>query len=191
MAAAFSGRRPAPFVFVTGGCRSGKSAYAEAVAAKLAPRRLYIATAHACDTEMRERIRLHQEARGPGWRVYEPTPGHAPFLAEALAAVIRPDEAVLLDCLSLWAADCMRDGAMPENFSELCDNLLDTLWALPCPIIVVSCEVGMGVVPEHPAGRAFRDMAGIAAQKAAAKALAAVLLVSGIPVFIKGKPPLS
>lgn len=180
--------RDAPFVYVTGGCRSGKSAYAQALAERAAPKRLYVATLEAreSDPEIAERIRLHRAARGPGWRVYEPRPGEAPQLAARLASVARPGEAVLFDCLSVWAAGCMQGDAMPPDFAALCDDLLRSLWRLPGPVIVVGSEVGFGLAPDNKAGRAFRDMAGLAGQAAAALASHALLVVSGLPLLLKG-----
>lgn len=181
--------RSTPFVFVTGGCRSGKSAYAQALAEQLTEQGLYIATAHVRDEEMRERVRLHQRARGSNWRVHEVMPGTGPDLWRDLPGLARPGEALLFDCLTLWAAGCMIEDRAPPDFSHTCAILLNALWALPCPVIIVSNEVGMGVVPATAAGRAFRDMAGLAGQQAAAMSTYAVLLASGLPLVLKGSPP--
>lgn len=183
--------REFPFLFITGGCRSGKSAYAQRLAEQLSPARLYLATAVPCDDAMRERIRLHREARGPGWRTCETAPGNGAALADDLPGMCRPGESLLFDCLTLWAAGCMRGSASPPGFAAMCDRLLQCLWGLPCPVILVSAEVGMGVVPASEAGRNFRDMAGLAGQKAAATAQAALLMVSGIPLPVKGALPVS
>ena len=181
-----SSSRANPFVFVTGGCRSGKSAYAQRIAEALAPRGLYLATAQVRDEEMRQRVRRHQEARGPRWRLHELPPGAAPEAWRNLSLLARPDEALLFDCLTLWAAGRMIGESAPEDFAALCDDLLRSLWNLPNPVIMVNNEVGMGVVPEMAAGRAFRDMAGEAGQKAAAAATDVILMVSGLPLALKG-----
>jgi adenosylcobinamide kinase/adenosylcobinamide-phosphate guanylyltransferase len=178
--------RPYPFVFVTGGCRSGKSAYAQRTAEKLSSRQLYLATAHICDEEMRQRVRRHQKARGTNWRLYELEAGAAKDLWHNLPCLIQPGETLLFDCLTLWVAGCMIEEKMPENFSAICGTLMSSLWNLPCPVVVVNNEVGMGVVPTAAAGRAFRDMAGEAGQKAAAMATTAILMASGLPLLLKG-----
>jgi adenosylcobinamide kinase/adenosylcobinamide-phosphate guanylyltransferase len=179
-----------PFILVTGGCRSGKSAYAQRLAEGFAPERLYIATAEPGDDEMRERIRLHQEARGPGWRLHELAPDRGDRLWQTLAAICRRGEPVLLDCLTLWAAGRMRNGAAPADFPQACDRLLDALRAHDGPVLLVHNEVGMGVVPETASGRAFRDMAGLLGAKAAQAASSVVFMVSGIPLVIKGVLPI-
>ena len=181
-----SSSRANPFVFVTGGCRSGKSAHAQRIAEALSPRGLYLATAQIRDEEMRQRARRHQEARGPRWRLHELPPGADPEAWRGLSLIARPDEALLFDCLTLWVAGRMLGESAPEDFSALCDDLLRALWRLPNPVVMVSNEVGMGVVPETPAGRAFRDIAGEAGQKAAAMATDVILMVSGIPLALKG-----
>jgi adenosylcobinamide kinase/adenosylcobinamide-phosphate guanylyltransferase len=182
--------RSSPFVFITGGCRSGKSAYAQALAEKLTPGGLYLAAAHICDEEMRQRALRHQKERGPRWRLHELAPGAAPDLWRQLPILMQPGETLLFDCLTLWVAGCMREDSAPENFSDIRDMLLKTLWDLPCPVIIVNNEVGMGVVPASAAGRTFRDLAGETGQKAAGMATNAILMVSGLPVMLKGDPPL-
>ena len=180
--------RPIPFVLVTGGCRSGKSAYAQTIAEKLAHSGLYLATAQVCDDEMRLRVRRHQAARGPNWRLHELAAGEGMELWRRLPSLVRPEEALLFDCLTLWTAGCMVGEEAPDDFSETCDNLLRALWALPCPVVLVNNEVGMGVVPGTAAGRAFRDMAGEIGQRAAALATSVILVVSGLPLVLKGSP---
>jgi len=180
--------RPLPFVFITGGCRSGKSAYAQRLAEHLSRERLYVATAVPHDEEMRERIRQHRQERGKGWRTFEAATGNA-LLAEELYAACRPGEAVLFDCLTLWAAGHMHGDRPPPFFADTCDTLLRGLWTMPSPVIMVSNEVGMGVVPQSAAGRAFRDMAGLAGQKAAALAPLVIMMVCGIPLAVKGELP--
>lgn len=178
-----------PLIFVTGGCRSGKSAYAQALAEQLAPSCLYIATARPVDDEMRERIRLHQQQRGPQWRVHEIESSRENKIQELLPGLARSGEAVLFDCLTLWAADQMRNGLPTAGFARECDSLLHALRRLPCPVILVSNEVGLGIVPPAKAGRSFRDMAGLLGQKAAALADTAVLMVCGLPLALKGELP--
>lgn len=184
--------RDLPFLFITGGCRSGKSAWAQRFAEKISPHRLYLATAvlhDPTDQEMQERVRLHQEARGQGWRTHEAGFDEKNMLADALHDICRPGESLLFDCLTLWCAGRMQGDEAPPDFAAACDSLLRALWELPCPVIIVSNELGMGITPASAAGRNFRDMAGLANQKAAAKATAALLMVSGIPLLLKGELP--
>jgi adenosylcobinamide kinase/adenosylcobinamide-phosphate guanylyltransferase len=181
--------RDLPFIYITGGCRSGKSAYAQRLAEGLSSGCLYLATAVPQDDAMRERIRLHREARGKGWRTYEASADDNDALLAALPKLCRPGETLLFDCLTLWAAGHMRGEQAPSNFDVRCDELLQGLWQLPCPVIIVNNEVGMGVVPMSAAGRNFRDMAGLAGQKTAAAATVAVLMVSGLPLILKGTLP--
>lgn len=179
----------APFIFVTGGCRSGKSAYAERVVKGYSSSCLYIATAQAHDEEMRERIRLHQQARGGGWRLFESPVDEATTLAQRLSGLVLPGEAVLFDCLSLWTASCMKEDNIDPNFTHHCKQLMDALQKLGCPVVLVSSEVGMGVVPPTKAGRTFRDMAGTASQMAAQYASSVIFMVSGLPLLVKGELP--
>ena len=180
--------RSTPFALVTGGCRSGKSAYAQTLAEKLSHSGLYLATAQVCDDEMLLRVRRHQAARGSRWRLHELASGEGMELWRRLPSLVRPGEALLFDCLTLWTAGCMVGEKAPENFSETCDRLLGSLWTLPCPVVLVNNEVGMGVVPGTAAGRAFRDMAGEIGQRAAALATSVILMVSGLPLVLKGSP---
>jgi adenosylcobinamide kinase/adenosylcobinamide-phosphate guanylyltransferase len=184
--------RDLPFIYITGGCRSGKSIYAQRLAEGLSSGCLYLATAappNDADDALRERIRLHREARGQNWRTYEAPVGDNDALLAALPDICRPGETLLFDCLTLWAAGHMRNEQAPSDFSARCDELLRGLWELACPVIIVSNEVGMGVVPMSAAGRNFRDMAGLAGQKTAAAATFAVLMVSGLPLVLKGTLP--
>ena len=182
--------RKLPFIFISGGCRSGKSAYAEKTAKGLSPDCLYIATAEVHDEEMRERVLRHQRLRGDTWRLYESSSQEAPDLWQRLPSLIRPGEALLFDCLTLWVASCLQHPGLMKDFSSHCGKLLQSLWSLNCPVVLVSNEVGMGVVPETSSGRIFRDVAGIAGQQAAALATNVVLMVSGIPLAVKGELPL-
>lgn len=177
-------------VLVTGGCRSGKSAYGERAAKAFSADCLYIATAEAHDEEMRERVRRHQNARGEGWRLYECGVSEAAQLWRKLPSLMLPGEALLFDCLSLWTASCMQRRDPLDVFEDHCRRLLGAFRDLGRPVVIVSSEVGMGLVPQSREGRLFRDMAGLASQMAAAAADSVVLMVSGIPLAVKGKPPL-
>lgn len=169
-------------IFVTGGCRSGKSRYAEELATAVTGRRAYIATAEIFDEEMRERVRLHREQRGDAFNTIE-----APIdLAGALRALRVGTTVVLVDCLTVWLGNLMHH--LPE-FGEECPEILEFLQALrevSCQVVLVSNELGMGVVPESAMGRRFRDVAGRLNQRVAAIADEAYLTVSGLPIKLKG-----
>lgn len=166
---------------VTGGARSGKSRYALETALAF-PRRLFVATAEPFDNEMRERIDKHQAERGDAFRTIEEP--------EDLAAVLRTVPAdidvVLIDCLTVWLGNLMHHhGAELAGYPPI-DAFLEALTTRPsCSLILVTNEVGMGIVPEHPLGRRFRDHAGIVNARVAAVADRVVFMVSGIPMIIK------
>ena len=149
-------------VLVLGGARSGKSAYAQGLAEGAAPERLYLATAEAGDAEMAARIARHRPTRGAGWTTRE-----APLaLAEALAAEARPGRVVLVDCLTLWLSNLMFAGRDVE--AEIA-RLAAAIGALEGPAVLVSNEVGLGLVPETKLGREFRDWQGRANRRGRAR----------------------
>ena len=176
------GPSPVPaLVFVTGGARSGKSGHAERRARELGGEGVtYLATAEGLDDEMRARIERHQRDRPAAW----PTVEEPLAVPEVLAAVSTP--VALLDCLSLWVSNLMLSGRTDEAVLTRVDELLSA--ARPLTLIVVSNEVGSGVVPDHPLGRRYRDLLGRANAKVAAAAQEATLLVSGLPIPLKGHP---
>jgi adenosylcobinamide kinase/adenosylcobinamide-phosphate guanylyltransferase len=165
-------------VFVVGGQRSGKSRYAEALVEKSGRRPLYVATAEPGDGEMAERIRLHRARRGPDWRtVEEPL-----AIAEVVAAEARPDTAVLVDCLTLWLANLMGAG---RDVDAEADRLAAALGAVTGPVVIVSNEVGSGVVPGNPLARRYADALGTLNQRIAAASTRVVLMAAGCPVLLK------
>lgn len=168
-------------ILVTGGARSGKSRYALEFA-RTRGRKAFIATATACDEEMRERIAKHQAERSEEFLTIE-----EPFdLAGALQSLPGGTEVAVVDCLTVWLGNLMhRSGAAMEPPPEI-DAFLDSLRNPPCDIIIVSNEVGMGIVPDNEMSRRFRDLAGALNVRVAKIADDVVLLVSGIPVHIKG-----
>ncbi|HJZ84995.1 MAG TPA: bifunctional adenosylcobinamide kinase/adenosylcobinamide-phosphate guanylyltransferase [Polyangia bacterium] len=168
-------------VLVTGGARAGKSAFARmrAEAAGGAPR-LFIATAHAGDDEMRARIARHQRERGPTWRTVEAALDPASAVRAAADARV-----VLIDCLTLWLSNLMLAGRDDEAIDAAAADLCATASAARCPLFVVTNEVGLGIVPEHPLARRFRDLAGLTNQRFAAAASELYLLVCGQPLRIK------
>lgn len=164
---------------VLGGARSGKSAYAEALIATAPPPWIYVATAEARDDEMRARIAGHRARRGEGWRTVEEPLG----LPRALAANPGP---VLVDCLTFWLTNLMLgERPLAPAFAAL-EGALDRRAA---PTVLVSNEVGLGIVPEHALARAFRDEAGRLHQRIAARAGRVVMMVAGLPLTVKEPVP--
>ncbi|MFO1112539.1 MAG: bifunctional adenosylcobinamide kinase/adenosylcobinamide-phosphate guanylyltransferase [Rhodospirillales bacterium] len=173
-----SSSAPLPGVtLVLGGARSGKSGYAEALIGERGPG-LYLATAEAGDDEMAERIRLHRARRGTGWETVE-EPLELPQVISRNARSQRP---ILVDCLTLWLGNLMDAG---RNIEAATAALLDALNAAAGPIVFVSNEVGLGIVPATPLGRAFRDHAGRLNQAVAATADRVVFLAAGLPLILK------
>ncbi|HET6320618.1 MAG TPA: bifunctional adenosylcobinamide kinase/adenosylcobinamide-phosphate guanylyltransferase [Hyphomicrobium sp.] len=160
---------------VLGGARSGKSRYAEELIARTEPPWTYVATAEAHDEEMRQRIAHHQARRQSGWETLD-----APFeLAGTIAALTAP---ALVDCLTLWLSNVMLAG---RDIEEETARLLQAMRHTPVPLVAVSNEVGMGLVPETPLGRAFRDAQGRLNQRVAAVADRVVFVAAGLPLNLK------
>jgi adenosylcobinamide kinase/adenosylcobinamide-phosphate guanylyltransferase len=150
-------------VLVGGGVRCGKSAFALRLAEELGTRRVFIATAQAFDAEMAERIAAHKLERGELFRsVEEPV-----ALAEALQAEADHADVVVIDCLTLWLSNLILQDLGAANVAQRVEALANVLAARRCHVIMVTNEVGMGLVPETALGRLFRDCAGRAHQRLA------------------------
>ena len=163
---------------VLGGARSGKSRHAERLVEAAASCGTYCATAEAGDGEMAERIAAHRARRGSFWRTVE-----APLaLPAALAAEAASERPVLVDCLTLWLSNLLLAGKEPGREAEA---LCRTLREAAGPVVLVSNEVGMGLVPETPLGRRFRDAAGRLNQDVAALADRVVFVAAGLPLVLK------
>lgn len=167
-------------ILVVGGARSGKSSWALHYAEETYPSRVFLATAQIGDDEMAERVRLHQASRGPEWRLIE-----EPIdIDKALETDMAQVDVVLIDCLTIWLSNILlqkgRDAVDAHQ-----SRLLAALSRRRQSVVMVSNEVGTGIVPEHPLAREFRDLAGTLNQKIAAVADTVVMTVAGIPVFIK------
>lgn len=163
--------------FVLGGARSGKSRHAESLIQSAPAPWLYIATAEAHDEEMRRRIAAHRSRRPEGWRTMD-----APL---DLAAAIRGGTgsgAILVDCLTLWLTNAMLAG---RDLAAEAAGLSAACRAAPAPLVLVSNEVGFGIVPDNALARRFRDEAGRLHQAIAAAADRVVLVVAGIPMQVK------
>lgn len=173
----------------TGGCRSGKSSYAQAWVEARGKNRVYIATAYTSeDPEMRQRIARHQVSRGEGWRTLEAAPAlwaEPEGLAAEAAAL---GDALLFDCLTLWTSLCLEKKLDETATLGLATRLLKSFNACGKPVALVSNEVGMGLVPDNALGRRFRDLAGLVNQTAARHADTVIFMVSGLPLFVKGSP---
>ena len=166
----------------TGGSRSGKSRHAMNAALKY-HKRAFIATAPVCDEEMEQRIAAHRAERGDRFTtIEEPTD-----IAAAIASVPPETEVILLDCLTVWAGNLMHKHNSSEvsSLPEL-EALFNLLSNPPLDIILVTNEVGSGIIPANVMARQFRDLAGTINQKVAEKADTVILCVSGIPLTIKG-----
>lgn len=181
--------------FITGGARSGKSTFAETEARKRGEKVVYIATAQALDEEMRHRIEIHQRRRPDNWvTVEEPKyVSRALERIEANEAYTKAD-AVLLDCMALLVSNWLPlEQAEDQNsWDKLRTALLEEIRALiekaksmAPQIIIVTNEVGLGLVPEYPLGRLYRDLLGEANQLVAKASDEAYFLVSGIPMRLK------
>jgi adenosyl cobinamide kinase/adenosyl cobinamide phosphate guanylyltransferase len=164
---------------VLGGARSGKSRYAENLLAANTPPWTYIATAEACDQEMATRIAQHRARRGPDWNTIE-----APLnLTEVLTR--QRGQPRLVDCLTLWLSNLLLAGPDPQSeFVRLEQALLDR----EADIVLVSNEVGSGIVPSNELARRFRDSQGMLNQRVASCADRVVMMVAGLPLFVKGNP---
>jgi adenosylcobinamide kinase/adenosylcobinamide-phosphate guanylyltransferase len=170
---------------VTGGAKSGKSRFAQSLAESLPAPRLYVATGEALDEEMRQRIVQHQQDRGSHWQTRE----EPLALPRALEESRRGYGVILVDCLTLWLANLLT--RQEEELAGATQRLGEVLASLDTPVILVSNEVGWGIVPENALARRFRDLAGRLNQQLAAQADVAVVVISGLPLYLKGQAILS
>lgn len=164
---------------VIGGASSGKSAYAEKLIREVATRPAYIATAQAFDAEMADKIARHKDARGPGWRTIEAPTDLVGAMAEAVGA-----DGILIDCATLWLSNLMLAEA---NIEAAEADAFTAIERRTCPVVVVSNEVGQGIVPETSMGRRFRAIQGGFNQRMAARADRVVAVMAGLPLVLKGQ----
>ncbi len=163
-------------ILVLGGARSGKSAYAEGLLAGAAA--LYVATGQAFDSEMAERIRIHRDRRGPLWSTIE-----EPLdLSDCLDRHLSADRAILVDCLTLWISNLMHAG---RDVAAETDRLAELLAAPAGPVVLVSSEVGLGLVPDNKMAREFRDHQGRVNQTIASVCRRVVFVAAGLPLIMK------
>jgi len=165
-------------IFVSGGVRSGKSAYAMQRALALSPDPVYIATAKIWDEDFKQRVQRHQDDRGPEWTTYEKY--------QDLHLLPLEGRTVVIDCVTLWLSNYFMDHA--ENIELSLNSFkkeIDQLDLLRGTFIIISNELGMGMHAETAMGRKFADLQGWANQYVAAKAQEAIFVVSGLPLFLK------
>jgi len=167
------------FTFVLGGAASGKSGFAERFCFETEKPRIYIATAQAFDDEMRDKISAHQAQRGADWTTIE-----APLDVPSALQSCGPEDVVLLDCATLWLSNVM---LAERDVEEACDGLIEALSVCPAQLVVVSNEVGHGVVPDNALARQFRNAQGRLNQRLAAQADLVVQVIAGLPQVLKGQ----
>jgi len=170
-------------MLVTGGCRSGKSLHGERVAESCGPRCVYIATAQVWDDEMAERVAGHRARRGAGWSTVEEPRNVAGVLREQGGCC----DVVLLDCVTLWLTNLMLADLPDTIIMERVRELTREIRRCPASVILVTNEVGWGIVPENTMARRFRDIAGGANAVLAEAVDNVVLCVAGIPLAVKGR----
>ncbi len=167
-------------ILILGGARSGKSTHAQKLAEQNWSRPLYLATAETLDQEMVERVKLHRQQRGPKWScVEEPLD-----LARVILGTDPPRDGILLDCATLWLTNVLLKEGEPavQNRKQ---ELIAALKMSTTHVIIVSNEVGMGIVPDSELGRSFRDLQGWLNQDLAAIADSVFFVIAGIPLKLK------
>lgn len=171
-------------IFITGGCRSGKSQYALDYANRHFSKKIYLATCEALDDEMIQRVETHKRLRGPEWlTIEEPVE-----IVDRIKQYSDNADVILLDCLTLWLSNLLLRGNNDLKMMEAMEGFVHSLKERQISIILVSNEVGMGIVPADSLSRRFRDLSGMANRMIAEVADAVIFMVSGMPIFLKGKP---
>ena len=169
-------------LFVIGGCRSGKSGHALEIAESFSgDKKIFIATCIPRDDEMRHRVAEHRKERSRMWHTIE-APTHLP---DAVVENSRDATVLLVDCLTLWINNLLLETEDSDKVLEQISLLTQAIKAASCPVVLVSNEVGAGIVPENKLARQFRDIAGAVNQAVAKQVDKVVWMVAGIPVTIK------
>ncbi|MBA3035509.1 MAG: bifunctional adenosylcobinamide kinase/adenosylcobinamide-phosphate guanylyltransferase [Desulfobacterium sp.] len=167
---------------ITGGCKSGKSRHALELADNVkGDRKLFVATCIPFDDEMKERIRRHQEERSKTWHTLEVPV----LLSETISEWSAKSDIILIDCLTLWINNIMFQHPDIDKVTDNIQNLVSSIKNSCCPVVLVSNEVGSGIVPDNELARFFRDAAGLVNQKIASISDKVIWMVAGIPVVIK------
>ena len=176
------------FALVGGGARSGKSAFALRLAQSRGTRRIFVATAIAFDDEMRERIARHVDERRGAFETIESARDLDLTIAGLSRGEMGSPEVVVVDCLTLWLSNLLLEDAPAAAIERRVESLAATLTEAPFASIVVSNEVGLGLVPETPLGRAFRDITGRAHQRLASAADELYFAAMGVVLRLKPAP---
>jgi len=174
--------------FILGGARSGKSRFAQELAAKLGKRVLFVATGEPLDEEMSARIEAHKRSRSPAWKTLE-APTNVP---KAMRDKIGDAEVVIVDCLTLLVSNLMGTEdidaeTLEKKVTAELEDLVAFMRTTKAHFIIVSNEVGLGLVSPYPAGRVYRDALGMANQMLAKNADEVYLMVAGIAIPLKGE----
>lgn len=173
----------ANLILIGGGARSGKSRFAVSLAEGLGERRVFVATAEALDTEMQARITRHQAERAERFRTVE-----CPLLLAETVANEASADVLLIDCLTLWITNLLGAGRSNEEILQQIDALVTAALETSATVIVVSNEVGMGLVSLHELGRRFQDLTGWAHQRLAAASSQIYLAALGCVIQLKPAP---
>ena len=168
-------------VFILGGARSGKSSYAVELAKRLNKKTVFIATCISFDEEMKERIKMHKTLRPKEWDLIE----EGKDISSVLAGFKNKYKVILIDCLGMWLSNLLLDGLKDKEIEKEVFKLINSISKLKGVTIIVSNEVGTGIVPDNPLARKFRDLLGIVNQVMAKNADEVIFMQSGIPVIIK------
>jgi adenosylcobinamide kinase/adenosylcobinamide-phosphate guanylyltransferase len=169
------------FILILGGARSGKSRYAVELAKKLKKKVVFIATATSSDREMEERIKLHKVSRPRHWKLIE----EKKDISSILPKLRSKHEVVLIDCLGLLVSNLLVEGLEDKEIEKRIKQLISAILKARLITILVSNEVGCGIVPDNPLARRFQDLIGFANQMMAEKANEVIFMQSGIPIKIK------
>jgi len=170
-------------IFIIGGTRSGKSRFALDYANRYFSKKLYLATCKVIDEEMAQRVENHKKMRGPEWLTIEEPVN----IVERIGQFWEKGEVILIDCLTLWLSNLLMRGESDKNIIDEIGSLIKTIKNNQTSFILVSNEVGMGIVPADPVSRRFRDLQGMANQKFAEASDILIFMVSGIPMVLKGE----
>ena len=170
-------------IFITGGARSGKSQFAQKLADSIEGRKVFLATAGALDEEMKYRIAVHKKERPSGWDTMEETK----HLSKALMTCKGKFDVILIDCLTLWVSNLLANDTVDEaQILEDVKHFISSCRAIQGTVIVVTNEVGLGIVPANKLARMFRDVSGKVNQEIAAVSDDVYLVIAGVPLRLKG-----
>jgi len=173
---------PGHITLITGGVKSGKSSHALQVGQALGSRRAFIATATALDDEMSQKIAAHKLERGDAWRTFEEPRDISSVLERAAPQY----EVVLIDCLTLWVSNLLTLYSLPDNMIRAeVDQLAEVLVKACCPVILVTNEVGLGIMPPDRLSRQYQNLLGFVNKRISELAGSVFLIISGIGVKIK------